>query len=187
VSEDERLRLFVAVDLPPQHLARVESITRELGGKLAEARWIAPENQHITLKFLGATGSDRLAAVTDACASVAFAHRAFDVSFSGLGAFPSARRMRVLWLGIDDPARGLEHLALDLDRLLVPLGFPAEERAFTPHLTMARFKVPARLDGPLAAPAGDLSPMSVDHLALYRSRLSPKGASYERLEAFALA
>ncbi|MDP9225361.1 MAG: RNA 2',3'-cyclic phosphodiesterase [Actinomycetota bacterium] len=182
------LRLFVAVDVPPGHLARVEALTNELDAALSGARLVPRGNQHITLKFFGATAPDRLEAVKEVCATAAASRRAANVSLSGFGGFPSSRRIRVLWVGIDDPSHILELLASALDRAGNPLGFPVEERAFTPHLTVARFKVPARFEGPLPRlSVSDLAPLPVDRLALYHSRLSPKGATYERLETFALA
>ncbi|MEA2485644.1 MAG: 2,3-cyclic 3-phosphodiesterase [Actinomycetota bacterium] len=184
----ERLRLFVAVDVPDDHLARVEGVTAELRKRLAGARWTPPANQHITLKFLGATAEDDLPDVKHVCAGVAGAHSSAMINLSGLGAFPNARRARVVWMGINDPDDLLGRLAAALDEGLRVLGFAAEERAYTPHLTLARLKSPAPV-GDLATtlPEADWEPIEVDHLSLYRSRLSPRGAVYELLEKFPLA
>jgi RNA 2',3'-cyclic 3'-phosphodiesterase len=178
----------VAADVPDDDLARLHDLTGDLRQRLPHARWTTPENQHITLKFLGATHTELLPDVMRACAEVAAMHRAARIRLSGLGAFPNGRRARVVWIGVDDDDGLLHRLAEALDEGLSPLGFAPEDRAYRPHLTLARLKSPA--------PVGDLEtvlsgvgwkPISVDHLSLYRSHLSPRGAVYERLQEFGLA
>jgi RNA 2',3'-cyclic 3'-phosphodiesterase len=183
----ERLRLFVAADVDARLLAHVGELTQELRTSLADARWIPLENQHITLKFLGGTSQELVSALTDVCSSVAASIPKNEVSLSGLGAFPNPKRARVLWVGFADAAGTLARLASALDRGFEPLGFTAEQRAFTPHLTLARFKVPARLGQLPALPAEKLPPVPIDEISLYRSKLSPHGAKYEVIDSFALA
>jgi 2'-5' RNA ligase len=181
----ERLRLFVAADVPADHLERVAEVSEGLRARVPGGRWTAPENQHLTLKFLGSTPGERLDDVRAAIADVAGRHRPARVSLTAVGAFPSPRRARVVWIGVDDPGGLLPALAGDLERVLEPLGYPAERRAFTPHVTLARFATPARLDAP-PDDAVDAPPFSVDEIVLYRSRLSRAGARYEPLSAHAL-
>jgi 2'-5' RNA ligase len=180
------LRLFYAVSVPRELLELVQERLADLKTALREARWIDPANQHLTVKFLGATPEDRLEEVIEAGASVARGQSGATVSLSGLGAFPSARRARVLWLGVDDPAGVLTGLAQGLDDVLRPLGFSSETRAFTPHLTLARFKAVVKLSPEADLDPGSLPPFEVSELRLWQSRLSPKGARYEPLEAFPL-
>ncbi|HEX2240572.1 MAG TPA: RNA 2',3'-cyclic phosphodiesterase [Actinomycetota bacterium] len=182
----EKLRLFVAVDVPRQHLETIEAATAPLRAQWPDARWAPLDNQHITVKFLGSTDGDLRAQVDDVCRSVAQAHDRSSVSLTSLGAFPSARRMRVLWIGLDDSANLLSRLASGLDEGFASLGYRVEKRDFTAHLTLARWRVPIRVD---VLPEVDLSGLhawTVDRLALYRSRLSPRGATYELLEEFLL-
>jgi RNA 2',3'-cyclic 3'-phosphodiesterase len=145
------------------------------------------ENQHITLKFLGATSSDDLPRVREVCTEVAGGHLHGEMWLEGMGAFPNLRRARVLWVGIDDPFRALTQLASDLDHRFEELGFAAEERAYTPHLTVARMRTPARIDHLPELRSDELPPIAIDHLALYRSRPSSRGAVYELMNSFALA
>lgn len=187
MTSGERLRLFVAVDVPPDHLARVQELTAPLRAALDGARWTPESNQHITVKFLGSTPSERLAEVAGVCAEVASMHASVQVHLNRLGAFPNLRRARVLWMGIDDPDGLLERMAGALDGGFEALGYAREARAYTPHLTLARMKFPAPIREPLPVVDTELPPFSVDHLSLYRSRLSPRGAMYEALERFALA
>ena len=183
----ERLRLFVAADVPDEQLVHIGAEMDKLRSEFPSARWSAPENQHVTLKFLGSTLTDRFESILEACRLVARSHHPASVTLTNVGSFPSAKRSRVLWIGIDDPGQLLTKIAADLDRAFEPLGFAAEERAFTPHLTLCRFKVPVRLpDGPPVIDLIDLGSFDVSRFVLYRSYLSPKGARYEALENFPL-
>jgi 2'-5' RNA ligase len=180
----ERLRLFVAADLPPDLLENLHGSLAPLRARpeFASARWTLPANQHVTLKFLGWVDPELVDGVVTTLESVASSHEPSTLTIAGLGVFPSERRARVLWVGLEDPAGLLAALAADLDAALAPLGFEAEKRAFTPHLTLARFKPPASIVGVLSEePRVAEKNFDVDHLAIYRSHLHPKGASYEAL------
>jgi len=180
----ERLRLFIAADIPQDLLEDLDESLERLRARpeVASARWTVPANQHVTLKFLGWVDSGAVDGVVASLASVASSHEPSTITLAGLGAFPTERRARVLWVGLDDPAGLLAALAADLESSLVPLGFEAEKRGFTPHLTLARFKPPASIAGVLSEePREAEARFEVDHLALYRSHLHPKGASYEVL------
>ena len=185
MTEGGKLRLFLAASVPELHRGWVAEQISELSGRWPEARWIPSDNQHVTLKFLGSTPADRLANVVTACKRVAACHRPGSLSLAGLGVFPSPRRARVLWIGLDDPVGLLAALAADLDEALAPLGFEPEQRTFSPHLTIARFRTPTRV-GELPSLAPSPGPFPLLELGLCRSHLSPKGARYERLEALGL-
>lgn len=181
----DKLRLFVAVDVPRAQLVAVEEATATLRAELSEARWAPVDNQHLTVKFLGSTPADRLVEVGDVCRAVARAHQPEEIRLTDLGAFPSARRVRVLWVGVDDPTELLAGLAASLDAAFEPLGFRTEKRSFTAHLTLARWRTPTRVE---SLPPVDLNfaPFGVESINLYRSHLSPRGATYELLEEFPL-
>lgn len=185
MTEVSTLRLFVAVAVPDSELVKVEEATAELKRELRGARWVPRANQHVTLKFLGTTPSDRVDAVAQVCRIVARSHAPAEVTLTRLGAFPSARRARVLWVGLDDPAALLQRLAEDLADAFEPLGYGRESRSFTPHLTLARFKELRPLP-PLPALADGFQSFSVSAIELLQSRLHPQGARYELLETFAL-
>ena len=180
------LRLFFAASVPLELLESLQERLAHLRSAFPQARWTAPANQHLTLKFLGATPEDRLEDVLITGADVARGKRGAAVWLSGLGAFPNARRARVLWLGVEDPAGVLTGLAKGLSDALEALGFAAEARAFTPHLTLARFKSPVKLPSELGPGGAGLAPFEVSEVGLWRSHLSPKGARYELLEALPL-
>jgi RNA 2',3'-cyclic 3'-phosphodiesterase len=187
VSEPKPVRLFVAADVPETHLAWLERKTIPLRDHYRGGRWAPIANQHVTLKFLGSTPLDRLDDVAKVCATVAQTNEASAVALAGLGSFPSTRRMRVLWAGLIDERELLKKLAADMEQAFEPLGYKAEARDFTPHLTLARFRSPVRLSEPLPdVGLKELPAWPVDRIRLYRSHLSPKGARYEVLEELEL-
>ena len=181
----EKLRLFVAAEVPELHRDWVQEETKPWRETMSGARWTDPRNQHLTLKFLGWTPAERLDDVAAACEKVAGVHRSASLRLSSAGTFPNASRARVLWIGVQDPAGLLAALAGDLDRALEPLGFAIEPRSFTAHLTLARFKNPARLEVP-ELDVSALGGFEVDSIGLWRSRLARAGAEYELLQRWPL-
>jgi 2'-5' RNA ligase len=186
VTEGAKLRLFFAVDVPRPHLEWAERAAAPLRERWPEARWTPLENQHVTLKFIGWSSEDALNDICSVGREVAGRHQPSSLHLGGLGSFPSTRRVRVLWVGLDDPAGLLADLAMDLDRALAPLGFEPEDRDFRPHLTLARFKSPQRLEEGLPAVGAQPGDFPVEAIVLYRSHLSPKGPRYESLAHFPL-
>ncbi len=144
---------------------------------------------HATLKFLGGVEPTRLQAVRHAVDQVATRHAAMKMSVRGLGTFPSPRRPRVVWAGLH--CAGVADLARDIEAALEPLGFPAEERDFDPHITFARIRSPRGV-GPLRSAlerqAGtEFGSVDVKAITLYRSTLHRDGAVYEALWTIPLA
>lgn len=179
------LRLFVAVPVPREQLEWVATATEQLRSSWPQARWVPIENQHVTLKFLGSVAAVVLEDVVVACRGVAGGVAPTSIRLASLGAFPNQRRARVLWAGLEDPGETLTRLTRGLDVALQPLGIEAEKRAFSPHLTLARFKVPQPLGG-LPDLGATPDPFRLEAFCLWRSHLSPKGARYELVEAFGL-
>jgi len=183
--EARPLRLFVAVDIPEpvrQGLAEVVTPWRE---RYPRGRWVPPENWHVTLKFLGSTWPRLLEWVMDTVDAVARAASPIDSRLEGLGAFPSTRRARVLWAGLEDPGGRLGTIATALDRELAR-EFKQENRPFTAHLTVARFDPPVALGDELAATEVGSEPFPIDRLVLYRSHLRRPAPVYEPLREFRL-
>jgi 2'-5' RNA ligase len=165
---------------------------RRTAGRAADGiRWVAPENVHLTLQFLGAVPEPRVADVSAALAGAAEAVRGpIALEVRGAGGFPNARRPRVIWLGIEGDLAALGALVEDLGRRLAPLGFPPEARAFSPHLTLGRAR-DARggpgLGGAIASVAGgEAIRWRVAEVALVESHLSPRGARYVSIACTAL-
>ncbi|MFB3737542.1 MAG: RNA 2',3'-cyclic phosphodiesterase [Candidatus Velamenicoccus archaeovorus] len=180
--EARPLRLFVAVDVPDEVRTLIGDALAPLRERYPRARWVPLQNQHVTLKFLGRTWPRLLDLVRRRVGSVAGRSAPFAARVEGMGAFPSARRARVLWAGLDDPAGAMASLAAGLDEALAS-EFEPERRAFTPHLTVARFDPPVAVE---EVPELASAPFEVDRLVLYRSRLQRPAPVYEVLEAFPL-
>ena len=180
------MRLFVAARIPDDRLELLDAALEPLRVKLINARWVPPDNQHLTLKFLGWAPADLLDGVATTCAMVAAGRPGGRLALTDLGAFPSKTRIRVLWVGVDDPSGVLAALAADLERAFEPLGFPSEGRPYTPHLTVARFKLPVPMKSGFPSLPVSIAPFELGEITLFRSHLSPKGARYEAIGAFPL-
>jgi len=182
------LRLFVAVSVPRHLLEELAAATEELRPQLPGGRWSPTANQHVTLKFLGWSPPHGLDGIGAAVSGVCATRAPVQTRIAGLGTFPSRRRARVLWAGVEDDDGLIGDLAAGLDEALVPLGFEPESRAFTPHLTLARWRTPISLQAPLPElPARVSERFRVTEVELFRSHLHPKGARYEVLRAYSLA
>jgi len=184
------VRLFFAVNLPADEQERLHHATARLRATDLPVRWVPPQNLHVTLRFLGTVAEPVVAAVQDAGARAAEGLAPFDARLGGIGAFPNARRPRVIWVGVRD-AEPLLRLHAALERALAPLGFAPEDRAFQPHVTLGRVRDGARPGqlarfGELAAAVDDAGRLPARSLDLMRSELGPGGARYERIGAASL-
>lgn len=154
--------------------------------RAAGARWAPREQWHVTLQFLGAVR--HLAPVVDALAVAAAAGSPFNFRVGGAGAFPGARRAKVIWLGAAEGAEPMQALAASVGAALDPVGYPAEGRPFRAHLTLARLREAGDVRPVMAALGSDpVGPAwAVDEVVLYESRLSPAGPTYTALASVPL-
>ena len=165
-------RLFVAIDFP-------EAVNRRLAALcsgLARARWLPPEQFHLTLRFIGEVDGGTFADVADGLSEVACPP--FSLRLGGVGHFPPRGRPRVLWVGIrvDD---ALSRLHGQIESRLRLLGIAPEGRKFAPHVTLARFKgtpVNRLRDYLIAHDDFITETILVSHFHLYSSILGAKGA-----------
>ena len=181
--EAKPLRLFAAVEIPEDIRGALAEAVLPVRERFPKARWVPIQNQHVTMKFLGSTYPRLVEWVTGSISTVAGRHAPFPTRVEGLGTFPSGRKARVLWAGLDDGDGRLERLAAALDEGLAR-EFAPEKRAFTPHLTVARFDPPAPLD-PLEV-AFESEPFEIDRIVLFRSHLRRPAPVYEPLGIFPL-
>ena len=183
------MRLFVALDVPEHVRAAISGVAAKLRPTCQNARWVRIEGAHVTLKFIGEVSAERAEGIKAALATVAFPG-SITIHFRGLGFFPNDRRPRVLWAGIEAGPE-LIALASAVDTALTSLGIAPETRAFSPHLTLARFDPPGGrgiLDALLAAIAKaapfDFGSAVEKEFHLYLSVLKRGGAEYTRLATF---
>jgi 2'-5' RNA ligase len=178
-----RIRAFLAVEVEaPIHAALVD-LKRELAGSGAAVRWVRDEGLHATVKFLGGVPQATLLEVRAALRGAVGAAPRMTAVVRGLGVFPTPKRPRVVWVGLE--CRPLAALAAAVDVALAPLGFAVETRPFQPHITLGRVTGRhgwARLDAVLRAHAtSDFGACELAELIAYRSDLRRDGTVYTKL------
>jgi 2'-5' RNA ligase len=169
------LRLFVGIGFPPELKLRLSLLCTGLPG----AKWVDPDNFHLTLRFIGETGED-VAADIDAALSRLKARR-FTVQLAGIGLFASGERPRTLWVGVERHPE-LAGLRDKVEQALIRTGLPPEPRKFAPHVTLARLNNPPRerLHDFLAAHAlFRADPLPVEGFSLVASFPTKAGSIYE--------
>jgi RNA 2',3'-cyclic 3'-phosphodiesterase len=178
------MRLFIAIELPSEIKAALAACQEELRQTGAHASWPPPGNLHLTLKFLGEVEATRLPALKQICAEAARQATRFTLITHGLGFFPNANRPRVVWVGLQADTQQLPALQQQLEARLSEVGFPADDKAFHPHLTLGRIKTPAHIRALVeCVQAYAFPPLSftVTELVLMQSQLQPSGALYTPL------
>ena len=185
-------RVFCAIDLPQdareQLLAHIKAL-REAAPH-AHASWSRPENVHLTLKFFGDIEPDRVERLSRATSRVTQRNPPFQIGLGETGVFPPRGTPRVLWIGVNDPSGELTDLQLQFEDECAREGFAKEERAFRPHLTLARLRKPegSRMLGEIHK-GMKFRPVeiSVSELLLFRSELSSAGSKYTIISRHGLA
>jgi len=181
------LRTFIAIELDEDLLGHLVRVQDRLRTQVAprSVRWVRPEGVHLTLKFLGDTLPDQVEAVKAALDRAASEVSPFTFSVGGVGCFPNTYRPRVVWVGLQEPTGTLSRLRDAVESHVAPLGFPAENRPFHPHLTLGRVqrhasKSEVREVGEVVASAGvgALDEMRVTRVSYIKSDLRPSGAVY---------
>ncbi len=183
------MRLFVAVDLNEELKAAVRSRVADLRTRLATVReadlvrWATDDQLHLTLHFIGYVDDER-AELIRAALEPSMKSPSFSLSLGRLGAFPSSGSARVIWIGVDDGEELLRAVHREVGERLRATGCSPEQRDFRGHLTIGRVRKPERELSyrmlkalPFEPPGSSL----VDHVTLYESRLSAKGATYRSL------
>ncbi|MBT4865183.1 MAG: RNA 2',3'-cyclic phosphodiesterase [Planctomycetaceae bacterium] len=171
-------RLFIAVKIAPSRPLR--KIVARLGMLGRIVKPIDADNLHLTLKFLGETELALTPQISQCVEAAAAEHESFSMQLVGLGAFPHVRRPSVVWVGLQG-AEPLVEIASELERLLQPLGFEQERRAFHPHVTVARIrsKPPRELATVLETEQStEFGSADVTSVELYQSELRSAGPRY---------
>lgn len=190
------LRAFVAILLDPDLQRALTSLERQLQDEHAAqfVRWVAPENIHLTLKFLGNVERARVAALADALARAAAEFAPFTLTARGLGSFPNTRRPNNIWVGLEGDVAIATQLAQRIEDECATLGFPREKHGFAPHLTLGRVKrhVSPRDRAAVGAlvehfPATTFGTIRVTAVHLMQSDLYPSGPIYSPLRQITLA
>ena len=183
------MRLFVALEIPQEVRKNLAGLLKGLRAISPQTKWVRAENLHLTLKFIGEVPEANLAGIRSALA-VAKSDAPVRLEARGLGFFPNPRHPRVLWAGIES-SPNLKTLAEGIGLALEKVGIAREKRAFSPHLTLARFE-PSRLEEKLRAAIEEKSSVEFGEVFatqfhLIESKLKPAGAEYTTVESFTFA
>lgn len=184
-------RLFVAAELGPAArtlAADIESELRVALRRKVRIRWTRPEGRHVTLAFIGQVTDEQARVAGDTMAKVATICEAFDVAVGGVGAFPNARRSRVLWVGVNDPDATLVKLATEIQKELRQAGFAVDDREFRGHITLGRVADRRGMDlsDALENCSEETLSIKLDAMVLFESHLAPSGARYRPLRRILL-
>jgi len=182
------MRLFVAIHLPDSWKDVLAKPQASIGWLGRGVRWVEPEAMHLTLRFLGEVDEKHLTALDTRLSAACEGIGPLEVRIKGTGVFPSAKRPRVYWAGVEAP-RVLMDLQRRIEDEMQKLGFDPEEKSFHPHLTLARIKEPTgkdRMTDALLSFALEGPLHTVRDVALIRSHLSSDGPRYETLRTYPL-
>lgn len=187
----ELIRSFVAIELPTAVKQELTALVSMLKKRVPQVvRWVEPQGIHLTLKFLGDVTTDKIEEITMAIDEGTRGLSPFRLELQEVGAFPNLVRVQVIWVGTKGELDKLAYLQNQIESNMEQLGFPLENRAFTPHLTLGRVRNYASLDdrkkvGSTLSQTTFTSTqiITVDSVNLMKSQLSNSGAIYTRLYA----
>jgi 2'-5' RNA ligase len=184
-------RTFIAITASSDVRHGAQRLVERLRMKAGDVKWVAPENLHWTLQFLGDLEDLEIPALCNAVASAVTELEPFDLEARGAGAFPSPDRPRTLWLGAGAGSQVMVAVHNAIQKKLDRLGYRGEHRRYVPHLTLGRAgrnSPPRSLVAELAALADfDAGAMLVDEVTVYASQFTPSGSEYRVLARAALS
>lgn len=183
------IRTFIALEIPANLQKELDKISVSLQRELKELplRWVRTENIHLTLKFIGETPQEKVDEIAAVVKSQAANVAPFEIALDHFGVFPDLRKPLVLWVGVQAP-QNLAQLQHFLEAELAAVGFPAEQRKFSPHLTLARVRRDHRIANlkrigeVMARATVDSKTVGhIDSVTLFRSDMNPGGSVYNPL------
>jgi 2'-5' RNA ligase len=178
----KRIRTFIAVEIEPAVRQALTELQDDLRGVADDVKWVEPENLHLTLKFLGDVDETDLYSVCKMAESSVAGIAAFSMQLAGVGAFPSSNKPKIIWAGIRQGADELVQIHKRLESAFAEEGYPREDRAFTPHLTLGRTRQPRAM--PMLAQTierladWDGGTSQADEIVIMSSQLGPDGPTY---------
>lgn len=181
------IRTFLAVELPDELKKGLVQCQQHLKKDAPFPKWVRPEAMHLTVKFLGDINMAQIEPIRESVAKAIGQQVEFSLAVQGLGVFPSLRSPRIIWAGITEGGEQIAALARALDEALEPLGFPGEDREYTPHLTLARVKDHSREVGQALVTHGHLAApwifgtLPVRQVGLFQSERKLSGSVYTKL------
>jgi len=186
----QTIRSFIAFELPDAVVSLLDNVQQGLKSLPLKAKWVRPQNIHLTLKFLGNIDPANIEDIGQAMADAAGDFAPFTLTVVGIGFFPGIKRPRVVWAGLGGETEVLLNLQRKLVQRVAAIGFPKEKRPFKAHLTLGRIRQtvnPSIIGRAMQdhSNLGDLQ-FAADRIILFKSELKPTGAVYSRLKETAL-
>lgn len=184
------MRTFIAIELPDEIKESLARLQDRLKKSQADVKWVAPENIHLTLKFLGEISEAQLEKITGALEETCQNKKCFQISLSTIGAFPKINFPRVIWVGVEKGDQETKELAEELEERISRLGIPKEKHPFSSHITLGRVRSYLNKDKLIneLKTAGFMEgkEFAVKELTFFKSTLTPKGPVYEILKTASL-
>ena len=181
------LRTFLALELPVSVREAIILSQRKFQAQLPAASWTRPQALHVTLKFLGETPEDLIEILKLSVGETLKKISPFSVDLEGVGVFPTNQAPRILWVGVSTGKSGLQNLATEVEKAVLPFGFPLEKKPFHPHVTLARIKKNYTEFGQklkqmqILQDSFKFGSIIVHSITLFRSELQPTGSIYTPL------
>jgi 2'-5' RNA ligase len=175
------MRTFIAIELPEKIKEEIGQLQAPLKKTGAFVSWVKPGNIHVTLKFLGEVPEEKIEEVSSATERAVEGVGSFSMSLKGTGGFPNLRRPRVIWIGTGSGGEELSRLAERMEQEMEKIGFPKENRKFSPHFTIGRVKSPKNIEalaGKVESTEFQTEEIQVTEVVVMRSQLHPTGAIY---------
>ncbi len=182
------IRAFIAIEIPTPLQQEMNKVIQQFQrASIRGVRWVAANNLHLTLKFLGDTHPDRLSQLGNQLKYLAGQTLPFECAIGGLGAFPNIRKPRVIWMGLEIP-QTLRQLQKEIEAEAAKIGCPPEERDFSPHLTLGRVgqnstaqELQALSQYLSQTQIPEIGKFTAQGITLFRSDLRPTGSIYTPL------
>ena len=184
------IRSFLAIEVPKPILKKIEEVQGDLRSALADVRWVNPEKIHLTLKFFGNIEESRIDLIVKSIEEPIRNTLPFSIIVRGVGAFPSLKTPRVIWMGLVDGKEVLTSLQKQMEKELGKIGFQPEDRPFHPHLTLGRMKLGRGKEDLMGRmeqhKEEEFGVFPVERVVLFKSDLRPIGPIYTPLRELRL-
>jgi len=184
------MRLFIACPVPEEIKKKIADLENVFRNSNTDVKWVRPESIHLTLKFLGEVSEHKIPEINNKISKAIEGFSVFHVAIEKIGVFPDWRRIRVVWVGIEDGKKELKELSKRVEDKMANIGFKKEKRGFTAHITIGRVRSGRGIDRLTDAirkkSDASLGDIQIGEVLLMQSMLRPEGATYKCLERFSL-
>jgi 2'-5' RNA ligase len=179
------MRVFLAMELPGIVKEYLLTVTKTMLQRVSGVKWVKAEGLHVTLKFFGEIGEDKVQEIEEALQGISKQHLAMSVQLKEINAFPDLMRPRVIVVTFQEGVDNVKAIFHDIESRLLAVGIENEKRGFTPHITLGRVKDAAPLLKRNILPLEERK-FLLDNLVLYQSTLTREGAFYSPLKEIKL-